>query len=172
MLNLRDITDPGEFLPEPTPIWHTWWLWALLALGLILITTILYLTLCKPSSAKQHQTLLEKTHQQLDKLREQAPSLPTQTTITRLSLILRSYLETAFNDPALFETTEEFTLRPDALERLPQDSRQPVTDHLIAISNLKYSPAHTSDPILLINQTQEILAHIELRPTPAHNNNS
>jgi hypothetical protein len=98
----------------------------------------------------------------LEKLKTEASEHEPQTIATRISLIIRQYLEAAFDDPALFETNEEFTLRPHALAKLHPDSRKPVTDHLGVLSQLKYAPAvnveHLSD---LIDQAAGILANIE-----------
>lgn len=86
----------------------------------------------------------------------------------RISLILRQYLEATFEDPLLFETHEEFTLRPDALARLHPDSRQPVCDHLTELSDLKYAPSKGDKKVSeLIDKAGEILAHIEFNVTPA-----
>ncbi len=163
---IHDITEPAEFLPEPTAFWQTWPFWLIVGLLILLILTVLYLLLKKRSPSQQRKTLLDKARKKLEKLKSEAPGLPAATTATRISLIIRRYLEEAFDDTALFETNEEFTLRPHALERLHPDSRQPVTDYLVALSELKYSPTPDCDTSPLIDKANELLAHIELNPTP------
>jgi len=160
MPDFYDITDPGEFLPEPsTP----WWLWLLVGLGVILGLGLIYYIFKKSTAAKQRATLLDNARAKLQKLREEAPDLPPQVTATRISLIIRRYLEAAFNETALFETNEEFTLRESALAQLHPDSRAPITDHLSTLSQLKYAPnTITINSDTLITDAENILANIEI----------
>ena len=166
MPEIRDITDPTEFIPEPsTP----WWVWGLIACGVLLIAGIIVIIVRKRKPAKARRSLLDKARTKLAKLRKQAESLPPHTIATRTSMVIRHYLETAFDDPALFETNEEFTLRPNALEALHPDARQQVTDHLQDLSHLKYEPnkdqaSSTERALQLIGDAEKLLAHIELHP--------
>jgi len=163
MPEIKDITPPGEFLPEPsTP----WWLWALAGLGVLMLIAIVIWFICKPSPAKKRANLLDEARARLSHLKEESPALAPHVTATRISLIIRRYLEAAFKDPALFETNEEFTLRPDALEKLHEDSRAPVTDHLTRLSQLKYAPVNSSEPADLIDEAEELLANIEINVSP------
>lgn len=159
---IHDITDPGEFLPGPPPLWHLWWFWLTVIVAFSLVSLILFFILRKKPQAKPELTLLEQAKSRLDKLKAESSILEPQTSAVRISLIIRQYLEAAFEDPALFETNEEFTLRPDALEKLHPDCRQAVSKHLAALSELKYFPSGEHDHILdLINQAAHILAQIE-----------
>jgi len=160
MSDFYDITDPGKFLPEPnTP----WWWWLLVGLGTLLGLGLIYYIFKKSTAAKQRATLLDNARARLQKLRKEAPDLPPQVTATRISLIIRRYLEAAFNETALFETNEEFTLRESALAQLHPDSRAPITDHLTTLSQLKYAPnTITINPDTLITDAENILANIEI----------
>ncbi|BDS08373.1 hypothetical protein NT6N_34130 [Oceaniferula spumae] len=163
MPDIHDITAPREFLPEPTT---PWWIWAVVGLCAALVIGLVIWFLCRPNTAKQRATLLDKARADLNQLKEDAPKLAPQITATRISLIIRRYLEAAFQDPALFETNEEFTLRQRALEKLHPDSREPVTNHLTRLSQLKYTPANSSEPATLIDEAQELLANIEINVSP------
>ncbi|MBK1853514.1 hypothetical protein JO972_00930 [Verrucomicrobiaceae bacterium 5K15] len=160
---IEDITPPGEFLPEPnTP----WWLWALVGIGVLMILALVAWLIFKPNPAKTRANLLDDARASLHKLKEESPKLPPHVTATRISLIIRRYLEAAFKDPALFETNEEFTLRHDALNKLHPDSREPVTAHLSQLSQLKYAPVHSAEPVQLIEEAEELLANIEINVSP------
>lgn len=160
---IEDITDPSEFLPSPaTP----WWLWTLAGLGVLLLIALVVWIVCKPSAAKQRASLLDDARAKLNQLKEEAPNQAPHVTATQISLIIRYYLTAAFKDPALFETNEEFTLRPHALEKLHEDSRAPVADHLTRLSQLKYAPVNSSEPVELIHEAEELLAKIEINVSP------
>lgn len=138
-----------------------------MAVGAVLVLAALYLIFRKRAATRQRETMLGKARARLEKLKAEATELPPHTVAVRISLIIRHYLEAAFDDPALFETNEEFALRPHALARLHPDSRQPVTDHLSELSQLKYSPhGETAHLTRLIDQAGEILANIKLNVAP------
>ena len=159
MSDFHDITDPGEFLPEPsTP----WWIWVLVALASLLALALAYCIYKKSRSTKGLTTLLDQARARLEKLRKQSPDLPPHVTATKISLIIRQYLASAFNDPALFETNEEFTLRESALAQLHPDSRAPITQHLTTLSQIKYAPTATTNITQLITDAENIIANIEI----------
>ncbi|MDC0087933.1 DUF4381 domain-containing protein [Akkermansiaceae bacterium] len=163
MPDIRDITDPGSFIPEPvTP----WWMWLIVALGLILLIGAIYwIYKARTSKAFQQKPSIDKARDEIQKLRDNADDMEPHTAATELSLIVRRYLAGAFSDPALFETNEEFTLRQSALPSLHTESRELVTQHLSKLSQLKYSPvteSNISENITEhIDQANELLSHIE-----------
>lgn len=63
-----------------------------------------------------------------------------RTAAVQSSLILRKYLSTAANDPALFETHEEFVSRHDALQALTADARAATETGFTRLAALKYAP--------------------------------
>ena len=159
MPDFYDIAEPEGFLPDPsTP----WWLWLLIGLGSLLLLAALYFIFKKSKSAKQHITQLDQARNQLAQLRKKHDTLPPHIIAIQISLIIRRYLATAFDDPALFETNEEFTLRQSALIQLHPDSREPITRHLTALSQLKYAPKESANAEQLIDDADAILAHIEI----------
>lgn len=169
MPDIRDIADPTPFLPEPsTPWWH----WAILAFGLLIITSlIIFVFVRKNNPANRRKSLLDKARAKLKSLRKDADTTPLHTVATRASIIIRSYLEQAFEDPAIFETNEEFTLRPTALQSLPPDTRTQVTEFLQNTTTLKYSPhqsdtAEPQDSAQVIDQAENLISLLELHPSP------
>ena len=93
-----------------------------------MVTTILLICFIvrKRKTNQTRRDLLDKARAKLSELKDQSASLKPEMNATRISVILRQYLEAAFEDPALFETNEEFTLRPTALERIHPDVRPQI----------------------------------------------
>ena len=56
------------------------------------------------------------------------------------SMILRKYLSITAEDPALFETHEEFVSRHDALQKIPQATRDETAAVFNRLVTLKYAP--------------------------------
>lgn len=164
MPDIRDITDPGSFIPEAsTP----WWVWLAVALGVILLAVIVYLFYKFRKTDDTPKTpSIQEARDEINALRAEAENMEPHEAATELSLIIRRYLAGAFSDPALFETNEEFTLRQQALTKLHPESRQLVTQHLSELSQMKYSPAkgkRLSEIITgHIDQADEVLSHIDL----------
>jgi len=71
------------------------------------------------------------------------------------------------HNPALFETNEEFTLRPGALGKIHPSCRDQVKDYLTKLSELKYAPSYTEETDNLIDEADELLALIEVNIGPA-----
>lgn len=57
------------------------------------------------------------------------------------SLVIRKYLSIAANDPALFETHEEYLARDKALEGFSDDARRSAESGFSRLAAIKYSPA-------------------------------
>ena len=146
----------------------------LVVLFTILILLGAYVTYRKTKATRLNASLLDKTRQQLHELRNET-NLAPHVVATRISLIIRQYLSTAFNDPALFETNEEFTLRESALDQLHPRSRQSVINTLHSLSQIKYAPANTPTDInRLIDNAESLIANLEINvcPTDSQSQNS
>lgn len=133
---------------------------------IVVILLLIYWIFRQPNREKLRASQLDKARDQLQKIRAEAAELPSELAATRISLVIRRYLATAFDEPALFETNEEFCLRDTALEQLHPDCRQPITQHLTALSQLKYAPKTTPQSqdatTQLVDEAENILAEIEL----------
>jgi len=160
--DIHDITSPEEFLLGQPPLWQSPWFWVLMITGILLMGFVIHRLTKKKTNQKKRRQLLETAIEALSALKAEIDSLKPQTSAVRISLIMRQYLEAAFEDPALFETDEELTLRPHALAQLQHDCRTAVIDHLHKLTQLKYVEAGQQGPILeLIDQAIEVLYMIE-----------
>ena len=160
--DIHDITSPEEFLLGQPSLWQSPWFWVLMITGILLMGFVIHRLTKKKTNQKKRRQLLETAIEALSALKAEIDSLKPQTSAVRISLIMRQYLEAAFEDPALFETDEELTLRPHALAQLQHDCRTAVIDHLHKLTQLKYVEAGQQGPILeLIDQAIEVLYMIE-----------
>ena len=146
-----------------------------MVLGLIVLlaAVIVFIIIRKRCPKDLQQTSLDKARSRLNTLREETDTAPPHTIATRTSIIIRSYLEEAFQDPALFETDEEFVLRPTALQSLPSAARNEVSDFLHDLSSLKYAPHKSARPSpedsgVIIDHAEKLLSVIELHPSSAN----
>ena len=160
--DIHDITSPEEFLLGQPSLWQSPWFWVLVITGILLMGFVIHRLTKKKTNQKKRRQLLETAIEALSALKAEIDSLKPQTSAVRISLIMRQYLEAAFEDPALFETDEELTLRPHALAQLQHHCRTAVIDHLHKLTQLKYVEAGQQGPILeLIDQAIEVLYMIE-----------
>jgi len=160
--DIHDITSPEEFFLGQPPLWQSPWFWLLVITGILLMGFVLRKLTRQKTSQKKRKQLLETATEALSALKAEIDSLQPQTSAVRISLIMRQYLEAAFDDPALFETDEELTLRPHALSQMQHNCRTAVIDHLHKLTQLKYVAAGQQGPILeLIDQAIEVLHMIE-----------
>lgn len=58
----------------------------------------------------------------------------------QVSLVLRRYLARSMNEPALFETHEEFVSRHDGLRDLPEEVRSETGELFTKLAAVKYAP--------------------------------
>ena len=166
--DMHDITSPEPFLSVDAPWWQSFWFWALLAAAGIIISLVIRRLKNQDHDAKQRRKLLEDATDTLKALKGELSSLSPQESVVRISLIMREFLKAAFEDPALFETAEEFTLRPEALALLNEHCRTPVVDHLNQLSELKYQSTAQPDSVpSLIDETIALLHTIEPAPAEA-----
>ena len=132
---IHDIPDPTPLLPGVAlPVW-AWALLALAVLAIVLLVLAAFLLRTKGPAAKSIEDSYRISLDQLDALRDHSGTLPLAEVATEASFAIRFYLAACLGEPALFETHEEFTLRADALERLPAGSREhlnPLLEKLAA----------------------------------------
>lgn len=98
----------------------------------------------------------------LESLAEELP--PLRPCSLRLSLLLRTYLAGCAQDPALYETQEEFNQRMDSLATLPLALRPATRDLLDELAGYKYAAETETDSTRchgLIERTRELLQQLD-----------
>lgn len=136
MAEFQDIIE----VQDPAPLF-LWWQWALIGLGgalALYLIVLLVLKALKGSNANSSISYLERALKQIELLNP--ASQTNNQTAVHLSLIVRQYLQNRLNDPALFETDEEFHARSEELKHLPQEAASQLTSYLEQISRFKYAP--------------------------------
>lgn len=107
-------------------------------------------------------TPLETALNSLSSLEEKLP--PLRECSLQLSLIVRHYLQGQVQDPALFETHEEFSQRLDSLATVPKECQYDTRYLLEQLADLKYAGSHEQDPVrarTLIEQARALLTRID-----------
>ena len=165
---LHDIADPGPLLPGiAIPLWLWIGLATIVAAGLAIIIwqMLRQRTTPPPSDASLY---LESRHA-LERLQESTASRSLAEVATEASLIIRHYLAGSLQEPALYETHEEFELRSDALEQLPTGARQRLAPLLHRLAECKYGPSNTRNDAAseLVATCLETLQGIESTRTQA-----
>jgi len=131
------IAPPEEFLP-PTP----WWIWSVIGVTLVLvILAILWIRKgIQPPLANDPPPLPDYyriAKKRLKILQEEYRDRPLSEIAAEASLAVRGFLAGAMAEPALYETTEEFSQRDVVL---PKDAADLLND----LNTTKYSPSHVS----------------------------
>jgi len=85
-------------------------------------------------------------------------STDARSTTVQCSLILRKYLTATADDPALFETHDEFVSRQDALQSLTHDARAAAESGLARLAKLKYAQEIPAmDPAAILTESRTLL---------------
>lgn len=154
---LIDPESPEPMLPEFD--WVSWlpWLGILLLLVALVALIIRKLTRPKPIPVNRAAEAYEKAVQSLSQC---SPASAHQAAIDA-SLILRRYLADAIQDPALFETHEEFIARYHALSSLEEGTLQQLADTFTQLAALKYRLRDSdAEAASIIDQSRSLLKTI------------
>ena len=135
-LELMEPASPDLLIPD-----YGLWPWfAVAAAILAIIILAAWLFLRKKKSAIDPLTLRNAAFAEAIAALAGTTTDSAREAAVQSSLILRRYLSAAANDPALFETHEEFISRHDALQALTPETRA-TTGHVFArLAALKYAP--------------------------------
>ena len=135
-LELAESRDAIDLVPTWDP--QLWWVLAAVAVIAALVLLVVFLLRRKPvvdaSKEKREAYLEAKAALSGDEVTE-----PGESAI-RVSMILRRYLARSMNEPALFETHEEFIARHDGLKDLPDALKSEVGDFFSKLAADKYAP--------------------------------
>lgn len=142
---LRDIADPQPLLPGvEIPLWF----WIALSVVILALVASLVLFLTRRGTTDQPPPSLsfyDEARRALESLREDLAGQPLASVATDASLVLRHYLASCLDEPALYETHEEFIARDDALDRLPAGARERLSPLLNQLAECKYGPSRQND---------------------------
>lgn len=108
-------------------------------------------------------TPLQEALNALTELDAQLP--PMRECALRLSMILRSFLAGQTQDPALYETHEEFSQRMDSLANVPAGCQLETRDLLEHLAEFKYAGAAEHDTTRahsLIERARELVSRISI----------
>lgn len=98
-------------------------------------------------------TAEEIAYREIEELQAQAPTM--RECCQGLSMILRRYLTGSTQDPALFETQEEFRQRMDAMTGIPAECQYRTRKHLDTLAEYKYAGEQAASPQLMATLMQE-----------------
>lgn len=145
--------------------------WGVVVLLIIAITGFIWWLRRRHRVLTPPPTALQLAMQQLQQLETQLP--PLRECSLQLSLIVRKFLQAGAQDPALFETHEEFSRRLGSLSAVPEECRYDTRYLLEKLADLKYAAPREQDPQqarTLIEQARTLLCRIDelqhLTPQP------
>ena len=148
-----------ERLEEPQS--HTGLIIAAVVLVLLAVAALIYIKRRRKPATEPEESPEETALKSLQALRAEQPDI--RECSLQLSMILRRYLTGATQDPALFETHEEFCNRLNALSSIPASCQYPTRVLLEKLAELKYAGIEASDSQrveALINETKETILNI------------
>ena len=133
---LMEPAPPGALVPD-----HGLWPWlaAAAATVILLVAAWMFLRKRKPAGADLPSLRKAAYNEAKSALEKTSPATCRETAVVS-SLILRKYLSAAANDPALFETHEEFISRQDSLQALKPEARAAAEAGFSRLASLKYAP--------------------------------
>lgn len=135
-LPLMEPASPESLLPDYA-LWP--WLAAAAIAVLVMIAVIIFL-LRKKTPAANPQAIRKAALAEAVRALAAATSADARDAAVQASLILRKYLATVANDPALYETHEEFLARHDSLKAVSPAARAAAQAGFSRMAALKYAP--------------------------------
>lgn len=153
----------GDLPPESleAPQNNTIYIGGTIVLIILLIAGYAYLRHRKKAPIIAEESPEETALNSLASLRKTPPDVREYS--LQLSMILRRYLTGATQDPALFETHEEFSNRLNALSSIPTSCQYPTRVLLEKLAEIKYAGIANADSQwadMLINETEECILNI------------
>lgn len=155
--------------PElPAADFVTWELMAEYALATLAVLAVLALFVWRTLHSRRLRRLavpvspLESALAALAQLEEELP--PLRPCALRLSLLVRTYLAGCSQDPALYETQEEFSQRMDSLAGVPADLRPELRELLDELAGYKYAAEQQTDGAdahALLSRARDLLLRLD-----------
>ena len=118
---------------------ETPWLWIII--GVVLVASLIFwLIRRRMKRAKDPANIREAAFNDAITALDAISHCDAHAAALESSMILRKYLSITAEDPALFETHEEFVSRHDALQKIPQSTRDEVAAIFNRLAMIKYAP--------------------------------
>lgn len=133
---LLEPVSPETLVPQS---WLEPWMFAVLAVVLVVIVAVVWFTRGKPvppDPKLAREAARTEAAAALDNIGE----VPAREAAVVSSLVLRRYLATVAGDPALFETHEEYVARHESLKNFTEDARGSAAIGFSRLAAVKYSP--------------------------------
>ncbi|MEO7101191.1 MAG: hypothetical protein ABI162_17700 [Luteolibacter sp.] len=151
---LLDPPSPDALVPDP--IIGFW-----IVVGLILVLLVISIILIirrKKNAAPNPLAARNAAYREAVSALEKMNALQSRDAAVQSSLILRKYLSLAANDPALFETHEEFISRHDALNALTEEARKASQSGFTRLASQKYGAEIPEvNPLDVVNESRALL---------------
>ncbi len=162
---LQAIPTLEKDIPADTFMVQEFWfplLWASLIIIPLAALTAWWFYRRRNKGAQPGATPLQEALAALGELDSALP--PMRECSLRLSLVLRSFLAGQTQDPALYETHEEFSQRMDSLANVPQSCQCDTRELLEHLAEFKYAGATDSNPTLaheLVERARQLVIRID-----------
>lgn len=133
-------------------------LWLVLGVLAAVVLAVVLVRIFRRPAARDPRAVRELAFREAD-AGLAALSAPTaRGAAVQASLILRTYLSLAANDPALFETHEEFIARSDSLKGLTAAAQAACREGFARLAALKYAPEPpAADPAAVAVEARHLL---------------
>ena len=161
---LTAIPELEQDIPAEQFMMHNFWVPVAWGVGIALVLAAAALLLWyrrrrkhRPAPPSEEAIALKA----LGELEQQLPSM--RECSLRLSLIIRRFLTGQTQDPALYETHEEFSQRMDTLSAVPEECQYDTRYLLEGLADLKYAGEGVDDPPrarALIEQARSLITRI------------
>ena len=128
---------------------------AILALGLLGAGLLWWR---RQHTPKNPQALRQLAYAEAIAVLDRSAAPQAREAAVEVSLALRKYLSLAANDPALFETHEEFIARQDSLSVLTEAARNACDSGFARLAALKYAPLDPAlEPAAVVSEAHVLL---------------
>jgi len=145
---------------------ETPWLWIII--GAVLLASLIFWLIChRMKHAKDPANIREAAFKEAIAALDAIPQNDPHSAALESSMILRKYLSITAEDPALFETHEEFVSRHDALQKIPQATRDEVAAIFSRLATIKYAPdAANANAENIVGDSRQLLHALRVALAP------
>lgn len=154
-LHLHELASPEALIPGASV-----WPWVAGAVALVMLLAVLFMIhrARKRGSAADPAAIRRAAWLEAGTALEKITAQTARAAAIQCSLILRRYLSIAAEDPALFETHEEFIGRHDSLKPLSVEARQICSQGFDWFATLKYAPEPpAAEPATVVTEARGLL---------------